>query len=198
MGVAGRVLEHLSATGYGQPLEALANKRVRPRPVHLSSRFEPASPSIASRRPRPLLRGRSRRAVRRFGDCRNGRNPGVPGAAVLALIASPLWTKQERGVARGPVENEMQSDVLRGGAGSRLCECRARRWPEQGPHEWTPKRPRRSRGPGRRGLPENLPGRCNCRSDLLFARTRVNYIGNQWCLESVPDAAGDRHPGCAR
>jgi hypothetical protein len=36
------------------------------------------------------------------------------------------------------------------------------------------------------------------RSDLLFARTRVKCIGNRWCLESVPNVAGDRPPGCAR
>jgi hypothetical protein len=35
------------------------------------------------------------------------------------------------------------------------------------------------------------------RSDLLLARTRVKSIGNRWCLESVPNVAGDRHPRCA-
>ena len=44
--------------------------------------------------------------------------------AVLPFIASPSVDKQERGVARGPVENEMQGDVLRGTAGSRLFDCR--------------------------------------------------------------------------
>jgi hypothetical protein len=116
---------------------------------------------------------------------------------VLALIARfPFLDKQERGGARGLVENEMQGDVLRRAAGSRLCDRRGRRRSskDQRMHaEATAAFPRTPAGRGRPRIAWPL----QLRSDLLYARTRVKCIGNRWCLESVPNVAGDRHPGCA-
>ena len=77
------------------------------------------------------------------------------------------------------------------------CSIAAATRAQRGPREWTPKRRRHSRGPRSAGGCPRIAWPLELCSDLLFARTRVKSIGNRWCLESVPNVAGDRHPGCA-
>ena len=97
--------------------------------------------------------------------------PGHREAGVLAFSASPSVDKQERGVARGPVENEMQGDVLRGAAGSPGCAIAAG---DAGPAKTTrldaeataafPRTPVA-------GASRELPGRCNC-ARICYSRAR--------------------------
>jgi hypothetical protein len=107
----------------------------------------------------------------------------------LSLL--PLWTSRSAASLAG------RSRMRCNASPARHCRRQAARLPrttraEQRPHEWTPKRPGHSPGPRSGWAVREVPGRCNCRSDLLLARTRVKCVGNQWCLESVPDVAGDR------
>jgi hypothetical protein len=121
--------------------------------------------------------------------------PGGPGSGRSSPLSPffPFLDKQERGGARGLVENEMQGDVLRRAAGSRLGDRRGRRRSSKDQRmdaEATAAFPRTPAGRGRPRIAWPL----QLRSDLLYARTRVKCIGNRWCLESVPNVAGDRHP----
>jgi hypothetical protein len=107
-----------------------------------------------------------------------------------------LWTSRSAASLAGRSRmrcKAMSCAALRAAGCSIAAATRAQR----GPREWTPKRRRHSRGLRSAGGCPRIAWPLELCSDLLFARTRVKSIGNRWCLESVPNVAGDRHPGCA-
>jgi hypothetical protein len=122
-------------------------------------------------------------------------------SAIRSRAELLLWTSRCAAALAGWSRTRCKGDVLRGAAGSRLCDCRGRR------------RPSKDHTNGRRGdrgIPAD-PGWPGCpriawprqlRSDLLYARTRVKRIGNALgaggASNRFPMWPVTGHPGCAR